>query len=452
MSHSSYEVNFDGLVGPTHNYSGLSYGNIASLENQEAASNPKQAALQGLAKMKFLMDRGIKQAVVPPQERPHLATLRALGFTGTDKDILQQAYVQAPELLYACSSASSMWTANAATVSPSVDSLDGKMHITPANLSNKFHRSIEYQTTGKFFRTIFSDPNFFVHHPILPPGNAFADEGAANHTRFCKKHGESGMQMFIFGRYALSRTAKGHTKTYPARHTFEASQAIARLHQLDNKSAILLQQNPAAIDAGVFHNDVISVGNENLFLYHEEAFADSQEVVDEIQRKLAEKCQVALHRIMVPLKRVSLADAVRSYLFNSQIVTLSDGNMLMLAPTECQEVESVAGFLKELMQHKDHPIKQIEYFNLRESMRNGGGPACLRLRIVLNENELRAVHQGVFLTEKLYDQLTSWVERHYRDRLMPKDLADPSLLREGRVALDELTGILGLGALYEFQI
>ena len=27
----AYEVNFDGLVGPTHNYAGLSYGNVASL-------------------------------------------------------------------------------------------------------------------------------------------------------------------------------------------------------------------------------------------------------------------------------------------------------------------------------------------------------------------------------------------------------------------------------------
>ena len=52
--HTAREFNFDGLVGPSHNYAGLSFGNVASFSNVKSASNPKQAALQGLAKMRAL--------------------------------------------------------------------------------------------------------------------------------------------------------------------------------------------------------------------------------------------------------------------------------------------------------------------------------------------------------------------------------------------------------------
>ncbi|EGF31557.1 Succinylarginine dihydrolase, partial [Oxalobacteraceae bacterium IMCC9480] len=56
------EFNFDGLVGPSHNYAGLSFGNVASFNNVKSVSSPKQAALQGLAKMRALAARGFAQA------------------------------------------------------------------------------------------------------------------------------------------------------------------------------------------------------------------------------------------------------------------------------------------------------------------------------------------------------------------------------------------------------
>ena len=84
---SAIEANFDGLVGPTHNYGGLSFGNVASLNNQAQASNPKAAAKQGLVKMKALADMGFVQGVLAPHERPHMPTLKSLGFTGTDAQI-----------------------------------------------------------------------------------------------------------------------------------------------------------------------------------------------------------------------------------------------------------------------------------------------------------------------------------------------------------------------------
>jgi succinylarginine dihydrolase len=86
-----FEANFDGLVGPTHNYAGLSIGNVASLNNAKNTSNPKQAAKQGLQKMKSLSELGLVQGVLAPQERPDVYTLRRLGFTGTDSEVISKA-------------------------------------------------------------------------------------------------------------------------------------------------------------------------------------------------------------------------------------------------------------------------------------------------------------------------------------------------------------------------
>ena len=103
MPEHAVEANFDGLVGPTHNYAGLSWGNVASRSNVHAQSNPREAALQGLAKMKRLADRGYVQGILPPHERPHLPTLRRLGFSGPDAAVLATVTGQAPELLAAVS-------------------------------------------------------------------------------------------------------------------------------------------------------------------------------------------------------------------------------------------------------------------------------------------------------------------------------------------------------------
>lgn len=441
----SVEVNFDGLVGPTHNYSGLSYGNVASIKNQQVISNPKAAALQGLQKMKFLADMGIPQAVLPPHARPYLPILRELGFDGTDKQVLKKSYKFSPELLFACASAACMWTANAATISPSADTADRKLHITPANLANKFHRSIEAPFTEKIFVKIFSDRSFFTVHPPLPQGQYFADEGAANHNRFCNNYAESGIELFVWGRQGFKVNSKCPIK-FPARQTFEASKMIAIRHGLDPNRIVFAQQNPLAIDAGVFHNDVISVGNEYVYLFHEESFVNTSEIVDELQKKIN-----TLILIRVPSKRVSLDEAVASYMFNSQMVTLPDKTMSLIAPSECLEIDPVNNFLHEIVADTSNPISSLHFLNLSQSMANGGGPACLRLRIVLTEEQLNAMHSGVLLTDPLYNQLVNWIEKHYRESLQPQDLADERLLEEIQNALDELTSILDLGPIYYFQ-
>jgi len=447
VSMQHFEVNYDGLVGPTHNYAGLSFGNVASLANAKASSSPKSAALQGLKKMKALHDMGMKQGVLAPQERPDIFALRRLGFTGTDAEVLHKAATEAPAIFQAVCSASSMWTANAATVSPSADTANGKVHFTPANLTNKFHRSLEPQTSGRILQAMFNNSRYFEHHTHLPDNEHFGDEGAANHTRLCREYGHAGVELFVYGRYAFD-SSKPAPKRFPARQTLEASQAIARLHGLSEDNTVYIQQNPDVIDQGVFHNDVIAVGNQNVLFYHEQAFADTEAKLAEIQRKFGDN---PLHFIKVGTEQVSIQDAVSTYLFNTQLITPPDGQMTIIAPTECQENDSVRSYLEQLTQNSDSPIKRVEFFDVKQSMRNGGGPACLRLRVALNDEELAGANQNCLMSDKLFSRLNQWVEKHYRDELAVDDLRDPALLEESRSALDELTQILKLGSVYPFQ-
>jgi succinylarginine dihydrolase len=320
----SNEINFDGLVGPTHNYGGLSTGNLASMQNIGGVSNPRAAVLQGISKMRFLLEMGLKQGVLPPHERVHIPTLRRLGFAGTDKAILETAWKQSPGLVTNLASASAMWTANAATVSPSVDSADNRIHFTAANLVSLFHRSIETEFTARVLRAIFADSQHFEHHDSFPVGGRMGDEGAANHGRISASHGQPGVQLFVYGRSAFERqTDRRH---FEARQSLEASEAIARNHQLTAGQTVFIRQSRAAIDAGAFHNDVVSVTNQRVLLFHEQAFEEPEKAIEDI-RTACHRIEIEPIFLKVAQSQVSLADAVKSYLFNSQLVTLGDGQM-----------------------------------------------------------------------------------------------------------------------------
>lgn len=438
------EINFDGIPGPTHNYAGLARGNLAAERNANLVANPREAALQGLAKMQALAARGIPQAVLPPHERPALAALRALGFAGTDAQVLARAAREAPALLSACSSAAAMWVANAATVSPSPDTADGRVHFTPANLASHFHRALEAPTTTAILRAIFADRSRFAVHDPLPASPQTGDEGAANHTRLGRDLASPAVEFFVHGRRAFGGGPV--PARYPARQTFEASAAVARRHRLDPALVLFAQQNPRAIDAGVFHNDVIAVGHRDVLFCHEHAFVDTHAVLAD----LAERVGPSFAPVVVRDAQVPLADAVATYLFNSQLVDRPQGGMLLVAPAECRENARVAAFLDELVADGG-PIREIVAFDLRQSMRNGGGPACLRLRVALDAAERAAVTANVFLDDALAAALGTWIRTHYRDRVAPSDLADPALLDESRRALDELSRLLRLGSVYPFQ-
>ena len=436
------EVNFDGLVGLTHHYAGLSFGNEASTKHRFQVSNPRLAAKQGLLKMKALADAGFPQAVIPPHERPFIPVLRQLGFSGSDEQVLDKVSRQAPHWLSSASSASPMWVANAATVCPSADSLDGKVHLTVANLNNKFHRSLEAPTTEALLRAIFRDENSFAVHGALPQVALFGDEGAANHNRLGGDYGDPGVQLFVYGREEGNAS---QPKRYPARQSREASEAVARLNQVNPHQCIFAQQNPDVIDLGVFHNDVIAVSNRQVLFCHQQAFVRQQALLEQLRSQVA-----GFTPLEVPTAEVSVQDAVTTYLFNSQLLSKTDGKMMLVVPEESRQHAGVWAYLSAL-KDSGGPVDQIEVFDLRESMRNGGGPACLRLRVALNRNELNAVNVASLMSDSQFTRLNTWVDTHYRDRMQTKDLADPQLLTEVRTALDELTNILGLGAIYPFQ-
>lgn len=438
------EFNFDGLVGPTHNYAGLSFGNVASTRNLKTASNPRQAALEGLAKAKALADRGFGQAILPPQWRPHLVLLRQAGFSGSDPEVLAAAARDEPQLLAAAYSASAMWTANAATVSPSADCADGRVHFTAANLNNKLHRSVEHLATRQALALIFSDADRFVVHPALPGTPALGDEGAANHTRFVAASGGPGVELFVFGRSEFD-TSLPAPRRYPARQTLEACRAVARLHGLDPKRTVFAQQNPEVIDQGVFHNDVIAVGSGNILFYHQDAFLEETRLVEQLGEAMA-RCGTHLQAIRVGREEVSVADAVASYLFNSQLLRRENGNYTLVVPQECRENPRVAEYLDRLV-GGGGSIDEVLCFDLRQSMRNGGGPACLRLRVALSESEQAAMHRGVVLDEILYTRLTDFVKSRYREHLSAADLADPAFAEEARAVTADLLKLLGLADL-----
>ncbi len=441
----AYEVNFDGLIGPTHNYFALSWGNTASAANLGTTSGPKAAALQGLEKMKRLHDLGVRQGVLPPLPRPYLDPLRQLGFDGTDAQVLRQAAQEAPELLGYCFSASAMWAANSATVTPSADAADGKVHFTAANLISKFHRAQEADraTTGDLL--IFADPTHFRHHDPLPRADLFADEGAANHTRLCADYGGPGLHLYVYGRDALK---PGLTpQKFPARQTRQASEAVRRQHGLPANWAVFAQQHPVAIDAGVFHNDVIATGDRDLFVYHEQSYVDTPSVVGRLCEAFAALTGKPLRLLEVPERELPLDLAVSSYLFNSQIVRTAHGRTILLAPAECERTPRVRAYLADLVTRGPCPFDAVEFVEVDHSMRNGGGPACLRLRVVLTAEQLASMGGNVLMTDRLYERLRATIQRTYPDAVCFADLSDPAFVRQCQTAVGAVYAALELAPL-----
>lgn len=412
------EINFDGIVGPTHNYAGLSVGNIASTRNLGSVSQPRAAALQGVEKMRANLRLGLAQGFFVPQLRPNRDWLRALG-----------AYDQEmPETLRpAAWSASPMWAANAATVSPGPDTRDGRCHLTIANLRSMVHRSHEWAETLAQLRLAFSDDRHFAVHP--PIQAVFGDEGAANHMRLARSHGEPGVEIFVYG------VAGG---PYPARQHVEASRAIARRHGLDPDRTLFAAQSEEAIAAGAFHNDVVAVANEHVLFAHEQAFADKERLYADLQRLLPNA-----EIIEVPAARVSLADAVASYLFNAQLVTLPEGGMGLILPEEAAENSAVFDWLKAMVA-TNGAIRKLFFVDVRQSMSNGGGPACLRLRVVADP---ATVDQRFIADEAKLDAIAEVIAARWPERIAPDDLADPALeadVVEARRALLRVTDLSAL--------
>jgi succinylarginine dihydrolase len=428
------EYNFDGLVGPTHHYAGLSYGNLASSRHGGQPGNPRSAALEGLEKARFVAKLGVGQGLLPPPLRPNLRALHQLGFSGTSRDVLPRVLRVAPELLALVGSSSAMWAANAATVTPSTDTADGRVHFLPANLTSMFHRSLEADTTTATLRAIFGDGERFVVHDPLPGGELFADEGAANHSRLSTTR--SVVHLFGWGREA---SPGARPRAYPARQAREASSACARLHGLREDQTLFWQQAPEGIDAGAFHSDVLAVTNQHLLLLHELAFVNGRAGLAELRARLGDEFEFEL----ATNDELPVGDAVHAYPFNSQLVSLPEGGMALIAPEESRASPTAHAFLERVLAGQN-AVRAVHYVDVNGSMRNGGGPACLRLRVPLNDDERNAISARVLLDDSLYDAIRAWITRTYRDRVTPQDLGDPDFFEENRRALAELSTLLGV--------
>ena len=411
------EINFDGIIGPSHNYAGLSFGNLASTRNAGQVSQPRAAALQGIDKMRANLALGLAQGIFVPHARPNRPWLAELG---TD-------YEHADGTLAAnAMSASAMWAANAATVSPGPDTKDGRCHLTVANLRTMAHRSHEWPGTLAQLKLAFADDAFAVHGPVPP---AFGDEGAANHMRLTAAHGEPGVELFVYG---VSGGA------FPARQHVEASRAIARLHGLDPARTIFVPQSEEAIAAGAFHNDVVAVANERVLFAHELAFAGRDEVVAQCERLVP-----GFELVEVPAAEVPLGDAIRSYLFNAQLVTPPDGEMTLIVPSEARETPTVWAWIERHIAGNG-PIRRVEVVDVRQSMANGGGPACLRLRVVADP---RTVDPRFLVDDSRLDRMAEVVRTRWPIEIDNADLQKASLIADVEAACGALLEALDLGEL-----
>lgn len=425
---SAIEVNFDGLPGPTHNYAGLSFGNVASQANVGEVSYPRAAALQGLAKMRTMMELGLAQGFLPPPRRPAAQTLAAFGFRGAEDDVLAAAAEQDLMLFRAACSASSMWRANAATVLAAPDTADGRVHLVTANLAGMLHRSFEADETFALLKRVFPNEDRFAVHGPLPSARHFGDEGAANHMRLAASHGAPGLNVFAHG-----EPARGGA--FPERQSLRAGQAVARLAGLDGGRTFYALQNEGAVQAGAFHNDVVAVANANVLFAHPEAFADPARLYRDLHEKLP-------NLKVVETFGVSLPDAVSSYLFNSQLVTLPDGHMALILPSDAQE-NTAAWAAVEAVLAGDNPITRAVVVDVRESMRNGGGPACLRLRVPVDGAAKAAIDPRFILDAARWELLARTVEAHWPEKIAPEDLVRPDLWRQAREAHAALEAVIG---------
>jgi len=410
------EINFDGIVGPSHNFAGLSPGNLAATRNAGRVSHPRSAALEGIAKMRAALDLGLVQGIFIPPPRPDHAWLARLHAEYT---------TAAPHLQAQSLSASAMWAANAATVSPAPDTADARCHLTVANLATMPHRSHEWPWTLAQLRLAFSHAAFAVHPPVPAP---FGDEGAANHLRLAPTHAAPGLEIFVHA------TPGGR---FPARQHREACEAVARAHRLDPARTLFVEQNPAAIEAGAFHNDVVAVANERVLFAHEHAFADRDGTHAALRRRLPE-----VEIVEVPASAVSLADAIESYLFNAQLVSTPDG-MVLIVPAEVRATASTAAFCDTLVAGNG-PIRRVEVVDIRQSMANGGGPACLRLRVVADP---ATVDPRFLVDHPRLDHIAAIVEAHWPEAIDPAAIADPALVRIVEAAHRALLDALDLSDL-----
>ncbi len=435
------EIQVDRLVGPTHHFGGLGVGNLASQHHVGQPSNPSAAAIQGLQKMRLIGELGVPQWIMPPQVRPDFSFLRAIGFTGDDSEILKRAYEDSPLIFSAAMSSSAMWTANAATVSTSNHS-EFETVMTVANLNSSLHRAIEPPQTMADLRAIFGGT--IKLYPPLIGGVAMRDEGAANHMRLSGNDPSRILDVFVHGDLLPEPI------NFMARQSLASFEAIARRHGLGRDAVFFLKQHPSAIDAGAFHNDVVAMSHGDLLIHHELAFAPSDHTMSSLDDRFLKQTGTPLRRIVVRSEVLSIQDAIATYLFNSQIVSL---------PVRRDEEEGLEGAPVIIcpIQVAGHPVakqlvtdwqlsglfSKVIFVDLGQSMAGGGGPACLRLKVPLRTRQLAGLCETSRWTDKLDQSLERIIRDGYPTSLELDDLLSIERVRHAEAIRNQIAVQLG---------
>ena len=421
---SFIEAQIDRVVGPTHHFGGLGVGNVASQMHAGQASNPQAAAFQGLDKMRLVAGLGVPQLILPPQPRPDFHLLTALGYRGTPAEILRMVLEDDPSVLSAATSCSAMWTANAATVTPSCDSDQGTLMMTVANLSASLHRSIEATVTCKELGRLFNTG--FEVRDALPGGASMRDEGAANHMRLSSPDGQVGVNVFVHG------DGPPEPHVHWPRQTLATGKAIARCHGLKEHDVFHLKQNPEAIDAGAFHNDVVAMSHQDLLIHHESAFApESRSEMSRLQSRFQEVVERPLRVLRIASDELTLEDAINTYFFNSQVISTSTSGKTtwsILCPVQVQRHTGANQLIQRLC--AEDVFDAVHFVDLGQSMDGGGGPACLRLRVPIAQHELARLAESAFWNETLDSDLRDIISDRYPRRLQLADLADAEICQQ----------------------
>ncbi|QDT03357.1 N-succinylarginine dihydrolase [Rubripirellula lacrimiformis] len=437
---SLVEVQIDRLVGPTHHFGGLGVGNLASKSHSGQVSNPAAAAIQGLEKMKLVASLGVPQWVLPPQQRPDWTLLRSLGFAGSDRDVLRDARDRSPELLSAASSSSAMWTANAATVTVGNDGDRWGTDVSIANLSSSLHRCIEWQQTEADLRAILPS-SVRVHSPLMG-GAAMRDEGAANHMRLGHVDAPEFVDVFVYG------DQDPLPQNFMPRQTLASFQAIDRRHQWDRPQrsaghAVFLKQHPRAIDAGAFHNDVVAISHHDLMIHHQFAFADNDAAMELLDRRCVEVTGRPVVRVQVADDQLTMDEAIATYLFNSQVVSVGadDAPPVMICPVQVDRSAAARGLVDRWQ--SEGLISRVQFVDLGQSMAGGGGPACLRLRVPMQPEDVDAMSPASRWTPELHDRLCQIIHDGYPKAVSWDELASIDFVNAAKRVRDQVAESLG---------
>ncbi len=412
------ELQLDGIIGPTHHFGGLGVGNVASLQSRWRPSHPRSAALEGCSKMDRVAALGVPQFFLPPLARPDWSFLARVGFAGGRSEVLKRCGAEYPQLLSAAYSSSFMWTANAATTAPASDTTDGKARAVIANLCSSLHRGMEADGRHAQLAAILYGRAGIEVESGLPSVNPLRDEGAANHMRLCgpSRHSQkAGLHVFVHEPVVISEQTVA--PKYASRQGSLASRVVASRLRLPESHCVFLEQTQAAIDFGVFHNDVIATSHRNVLIYHRDAFVDSDRAVEEICSRFRHLIGEELIALEVSRRALPLEEAVRTYLFNSQIVTRSDEAMQMVCPEQCRDSDATQQLIHGWIGDPSIPIAGVDYVPLSESMANGGGPACLRLRWTDSDGRLASAMQRYRWSEENSERVRAWITKGYAECL-----------------------------------